>query len=101
MTTLLQLHSNPYIYIHIYIYIYIYIRRACDVLAPEDGQRGRPPPPTPFSPTHPRKGRGQHGDGEGTWGGGQRTDRNAGGRDEWRAVEVKKKKPPSWPAKLS
>ena len=57
--------------------------------------RGRtartPPPPTPFSPTHPRKGRGQHGDGEGTWGG-QRTNQNAGGRDEWRAVEVKKKK---------
>ena len=27
------------------------------------------PPPTPFSPTHPGKGRGQRGDGEGTWGG--------------------------------
>ena len=47
------------------------LRRACDVLTPEDGQRGRPPPPpTPFSPTHPGKGRGQPGGGEGTWGGG-------------------------------
>ena len=46
------------------------LRRACDVLTPEDRQRGRPPHPTPFSPTHPGKGRGQRGDGEGTWGGG-------------------------------
>ena len=58
--------------------------------------RGRtartPPPPTPFSSTHPRKGRGQRGDSEGTWGGGgQRTDRNAGGRDERRAKKKKKK----------
>ena len=46
------------------------LRRACDVLTPEDGQRGRPPPPpTPFTPTHPGKGRGQRGGGEGTWGG--------------------------------
>ena len=58
--------------------------------------RGRtarvPPPPTPFSPTHPGKGRGQRGGGEGTWGGGQRTDRHARGRDGRRAVETEKKK---------
>ena len=43
-------------------------RRACDVLTPEKGQRGRPPLPTPNSHTHRGKGRGQRGDGEGTWG---------------------------------
>ena len=43
-------------------------RRACDVLTPEEGQRGRPPLPTPNSHTHRGKGRGQRGDGEGTWG---------------------------------
>ena len=43
-------------------------RRACDVLTPEEGQRGRPPLPTPNSHTHQGKGRGQRGDGEGTWG---------------------------------
>ena len=32
------------------------------------GRTARTPPP-PFSPTHPGKGRGQRGDGEGTWGG--------------------------------
>ena len=44
------------------------LRRACDVPTPEDGQRGRPPP-TPYTPTHQGKGRGQRGGGEGTWGG--------------------------------
>ena len=62
--------------------------RACAVLATCLRQRtdseDAPPHPTPFSSTHPRKRRGQRGDSEGTWGGGQRTDRNAGGRDEWR-----------------
>ena len=29
------------------------------------------PPPAPFSSTHPQKGRGQRGDSEGTWGGGE------------------------------
>ena len=43
-------------------------RRACDVLTPEEGQRGRPPLPTPNSHTHQGKGRGQRGDGEGTGG---------------------------------
>ena len=68
------------------------LRRACDVLTPEDGQRGRPPP-HPLLPHPPRKGartarrwRGDMG------GGGQRTDRRAGGRDGRRAVETQKKK---------
>ena len=43
-------------------------RRACDVLTPEEGQRGRPPLPTPNSHTHQEKGRGQRRDGEGTRG---------------------------------
>ena len=30
------------------------LRRACDVLTPEDGQRGRPPPPPPSPPTQER-----------------------------------------------
>ena len=30
--------------------------RACDVLTPEEGQRGRPPPPHPQLPHPPRKG---------------------------------------------
>ena len=42
--------------------------RACDVLTPEEGQRGRPPHPAPNSNTHQGKGRGQRGDVEGTWG---------------------------------
>ena len=58
--------------------------------------RGRaartPPAPTPFSPTHPGKGRRQRGGGEGTGGGGQRTDRRARGRDRRRAVETQKNK---------
>ena len=41
------------------------LRRACNVLTPEEGQRGRPPLPTPNSHTHQGKGRGE---GEGTWG---------------------------------
>ena len=66
------------------------LRRACDVLTPEDGQRGRPPPPpTPYSPTHPGKGRGQRGDGEGTWGGAE--DRPTR-REERRAAGGGKKK---------
>ena len=77
------------------------LRRACDVLTPEDGQRGRPPPPTPFSPTHPRKGRGQHGDGEGTWGGAEDRPKRRGERRVASGGGKKKKKPPSWPAKLS
>ena len=61
--------------------------RACAVLAMCLRQRtDSEDAPPPFSSTHPRKGQGQRGDSEG-----QRTDRNAGGRDEWRAVEVKKK----------
>ena len=65
-------------------------RRACDVLTPEEGQRGRPPPPTPYSPTHQGKGRGQRGGGEGTWGGDRaRTDVPEG---DWRRAVKKKKK---------
>ena len=41
------------------------LRRACAI-----GRTARtPPPPAPFSSTHPQKGRGQRGDSEGTWGG--------------------------------
>ena len=68
------------------------LRRACDVLTPEDGQRGRPPPPTPFSPTHPRKGRGQHGDGEGTWGGAEDRPKRRGERRVASGGGKKKKK---------
>ena len=45
------------------------------------------PPPTPFSPTHLGKVRGQRGDGEGTWGGGRgQTDAPGGetGGGRWR-----------------
>ena len=43
--------------------------RACDVLTPEEGQRGRTPPPlAPTSRTHQGQWRGQRGDGEGTRG---------------------------------
>ena len=43
--------------------------RACDVLTPEEGQRGRPPPPpAPTSHTHQGKRRGQRGEGEGARG---------------------------------
>ena len=58
------------------------LRRACDVLTPEDGQRGRPPPPAPFSSTHPTKGRGQRGDSEGTWGGAEDRPKRRGERRE-------------------
>ena len=47
--------------------------RACAVLATclrrTKDSEGAPPPPTPYSPTHQGKGRGQRGGGEGTWGG--------------------------------
>ena len=77
------------------------LRRACDVLPPEDGQRGRPPP-HPLLPTHSGKGRGQRGDGKGTWGGvedrpkrrGER--RAAGGGD---AQQKKKNKEQSKPTR--
>ena len=58
--------------------------------------RGRtartPPPPTPFSPTHPRKGRGQHGDGEGTWGGAEDRPKRRGERRVASGGGKKKKK---------
>ena len=53
-----------------------------------------PPPPTPISPTHQGKGRGQRGGGEGTWGGDRgQTDvpgEETGG-ERWR--QKKKKQP--------
>ena len=76
---------------------------ACAVLATCLRQRTDSedaPPPTPFSPTHPRKGRGQHGDGEGTWGGAEDRPKRWGER-RVASGGGKKKKPPSWPAKLS
>ena len=45
-------------------------------------------PSTPEPATHPKKGRGQRGDSEGTWGGGRGTDHNAGGRDGRQVVET-------------
>ena len=39
-----------------------------------------PPSPTRFSPTHPGKGRGQRGDGEGTWGGAEDRPKRRGER---------------------
>ena len=56
--------------------------RACTVLATCLRQRTGSedaPPPTPFSSTHPRKGRGQRGDSEGTWGGGRGQTETPGG----------------------
>ena len=68
------------------------LRRACDVLTPEDGQRGRPPPPPhPLLPHPPRKGVRTARRWRAEMGGGQRTDRRARGRDGRRAVETKKK----------
>ena len=67
------------------------LRRACDVLTPEDGQRGRPPPPTPFSPTHLGKGRGQRGDGVGTWGGAENRPTRQGERRAAGGGDAKKK----------
>ena len=44
------------------------LRRACAI-----GRTARtPPPPAPFSSTHPQKRRGQRGDSEGTWGGAEK-----------------------------
>ena len=66
------------------------LRRACDVLTPEDGQRERPPP-HPLLPHPPRKGARTTRRRRGPMGGGQRTDRRARGRDGRRAVETQKK----------
>ena len=80
--------------------------RACAVLATCLRQRTDSedaPPPTPFSPTHPGKGRGQRGDGEGTWGGGRgQTDTPGGetGDERWRRQAAKQKKKQSKPTRL-
>ena len=72
--------------------------RACAVLATCLRQRTDSegaPPPTPYSPTHPGKGRGQRGGGEGTWGGGRgQTDVRGGetGGEQWRRKKKKKTK---------
>ena len=66
------------------------LHRARDVLTPEDTQPGSPPPPPPSPPPTQERGEDSEETARGH-GGGQGTDRNAGGRDEWRAVEVKKK----------
>ena len=65
--------------------------RACAVLATclrrrTDSEDA--PPPAPFSSTHPRKGRGQRGDSEGTWGGAEDRPKRRGERRE--ASEKKK-----------
>ena len=70
------------------------LRRACDVLTPEDGQRG--PPPHPFLPHLPRKGARTEGGGKGTWGGGRgQTDAPGGetGGGRWRRKKKKQSKP--------
>ena len=62
----------------------------CSRRAYARGQAARkPPPPTPYSSTHPRKGRGQREDSEGTWGGAE--DRPKG-RGERRVTSSGKKK---------
>ena len=68
------------------------MRRACDVLTPEYEQRG-PPPPAPYSSALPRKGRGQRGDSERTWGGGRGQTETPGGetRGEQKKTEKNKK----------
>ena len=68
------------------------LRRACDVVMPEDGQRGGPPPPTPFSSTHPRKGREQRGDSAGTSGGAEDRKKRRGERRVASGRGSKKKK---------
>ena len=50
------------------------LRRACDVLTPEEGQRGRPPPPPPPSPP-PTKERGEGSEEEARGHGGGTEDR--------------------------
>ena len=69
------------------------LRRAFDVPTPEDGQRGRPPP-HPLLPHPPRKGARTASRWRGDMGGGQGTDRRAGGRDGRRAVKKKTKTQP-------
>ena len=66
------------------------LRRACDVLTPGEGRRGRPPPLPPSPPPTQERGEDSEETARGH-GGGQRTDRNAGGRDEKRAVKKKTK----------
>ena len=69
--------------------------RACTVLATcirqRTGSEDAPPPPPPSPPPSQERGEDSEETARGH-GDGQRTDRNAGGRDEWRAVEVQKKK---------
>ena len=66
------------------------LRRACDVLTPEDGQRGRLPPHA-LLPHPPRKGARTARRWREAMGGGQRTDRRARGRDGRQAVEAQQK----------
>ena len=69
--------------------------RACTVLATCLRQRTGSkdaPPPTPFSSTHPRKGRGQRGDSEGTWGGAEDRPKRRGERPVASGGDAKKKK---------
>ena len=65
----------------------------CSRRAYARGQAARTPPrPTPFSSTHPRKGRGQPGDSEGTWGGAEDRPKCRGGRRVASGGDAKKKK---------
>ena len=76
--------------------------RACAVLATclrrRTDSEAAPPPPTPYSPTHQGKGRGQRGGGEGTWGGGDRGQTDVPGEEtggeRWKNQKKKKKKQP-------
>ena len=63
----------------------------CSRRAYARGQAARTPPPTPFSSTHPRKGRGQRGDSEGTWGGAEDRPKRRGGRRVASGGDAKKK----------
>ena len=60
-----------------------------------------PPPPAPFSSTHPRKGRGQRGDSEGTWGGGRGQTETPGGETREKKQKKTKNKQQRTPTRRS
>ena len=56
------------------------LRRACDVLTPEDGQRGRPPPPPPSPPPTQERGEDSEGTARGHGGGAEDRPKRPGER---------------------